>query len=177
MTKVWSAGVQGSPLGKLLAERSGAELTRHGQVRVEPDCSLPGHPEVFVVGDLMALDSLPGLAEVAMQSGMHAAGEIRRRLEGDTTPRRFRYRDLGSLAVISRFYAIRQRGRIHIWGPLGWLVWLVVHLVFLTGFKNRVAALFSWIVSFFGRSRYERTITLQQVLARRALEANPPAQS
>jgi NADH dehydrogenase len=85
MTKVWSAGVQASPLGKLLAERSGAELTPHGQVRVLPDCTLPNHPEVFVVGDLMALDSLPGLAEVAMQSGLHAAAEIHRRLTGDTT--------------------------------------------------------------------------------------------
>jgi NADH:ubiquinone reductase (H+-translocating) len=175
-TKVWSAGVQASPLGKLLAERSGAELTRRGQVKVLPDCTLPGHPEVFVVGDLMALDSLPGLAEVAMQSGLHAAAEIRRRLEGDTTPRRFRYVDLGSLAVISRYYAIGERGRVRVWGFAGWLVWLLVHLVFLTGFKNRVSALFSWVTSFFGRVRYERTITLQQVLARRALEqgATPP---
>jgi len=83
MTKVWSAGVQASPLGRLLAERSGAELTRHGQIRVLPDCTVPGHPEVFVVGDLMALDSLPGLAEVAMQSGLHAASEIRRYLQED----------------------------------------------------------------------------------------------
>jgi NADH:ubiquinone reductase (H+-translocating) len=177
MTKVWSAGVQASELGRLLGERSGAELTRHGQVKVLPDCTLPGHPEVFVVGDLMALDSLPGLAEVAMQSGLHAASQIRRRLEGDTTPRKFRYRDLGTLAAISRYYAIGQRGRIHIWGPLGWLVWLAVHLVFLTGFKSRVGALFYWTVSFFGRSRYQRTITMQQVLARRALEARSPAAS
>jgi NADH dehydrogenase len=77
MTKVWSAGVQASPLGKLLADRTGAQLTRSGQVQVEPDCTLPGHPEVFVVGDLMALDHLPGLAEVAMQSGLHAASEVR----------------------------------------------------------------------------------------------------
>ena len=174
MTKVWSAGVQASPLGKLLAERCGAELTPHGQLRVLPDCTIPGHPEVFVVGDLMGLDSLPGLAEVAMQSGRHAASEICRRLSGDHRPRKFRYRDLGSLAAISRFYAIGQRGRLHVWGFPGWLVWLVVHLVFLTGFKNRVAALFSWIISFFGRSRYERTITLQQVVARRALEAQSP---
>ncbi|MGN6871203.1 MAG: NAD(P)/FAD-dependent oxidoreductase [Solirubrobacteraceae bacterium] len=175
MTKVWSAGVQASPLGKLLADRSGAELARHGQVKVLPDCTFPGHPEVFVVGDLMALDSLPGLAEVAMQSGLHAAAEIRRRLDGDRTPRKFQYRDLGSLAVISRFYAVGERGRVQVWGFPGWLVWLAVHLVFLTGFKNRVAALFSWIISFFGRSAYERTITLQQVMARRALQANRPS--
>jgi NADH dehydrogenase len=133
MTKVWSAGVEASPLGRVLAERSGAELTRHGQVQVLPDCTLPGHPEVFVVGDLMALDSLPGLAEVAMQSGLHAASEIRRRLDGQTRPRRFRYRDLGTLAAISRGDAVGQRGRVHVWGLPGWLVWLVVHLMFLTG--------------------------------------------
>jgi NADH:ubiquinone reductase (H+-translocating) len=171
-TKVWSAGVQASPLGRLLAERSGAQLTRHGQVQVLPDCTLPDHPEVFVIGDLMALDRLPGLAEVAMQSGLHAAAEIRHRLEGDRTARSFRYRDLGSLAVISRFYAVGQRGRVHIWGLPGWLVWLTVHLVFLTGFKNRAAALFSWLISFFGRSAYESTTTLQQVTARQALRSH-----
>jgi NADH dehydrogenase len=100
--------IQGAgPLGRLLAERAGAELARHGQaVR---DCTLPGHPEIFVVGDLMALDSLPGLAEVALQSGLHAASQIRRRLDGDARPRRFRYRDLGSLAAVSRSYAIGER--------------------------------------------------------------------
>jgi NADH dehydrogenase len=173
MTKVWSAGVQASSLGKLLADRSGAELTRSGQVRVLPDCTLPGHPEVFVVGDLMALDSLPGLAEVAMQSGRHAASEIRRRLDGDTSARRFRYVDLGTLAAVSRYFAVGQRGRVRVWGFPGWVVWLTVHLVFLTGFKNRAAALFHWIITFFGRERAERTITLQQVLAREALESSP----
>jgi NADH:quinone reductase (non-electrogenic) len=172
MTKVWSAGVQASPLGQLVAEQSGAELTRSGQVRVRPDCTLRGHPEVFIVGDLMAFDHLPGLAEVAMQSGRHAANEIRRRLDGKTDSRPFRYRDLGSLAAISRYYAIGQRGRVHVWGFAGWLVWLVVHLGFLTGFKNRLSALFHWAISFFGRSRAERTITQQQVLARRVLSAS-----
>jgi NADH:ubiquinone reductase (H+-translocating) len=169
-TKIWSAGVQASPLGALLAKGSGATLTRSGQVQVEPDCTLPGHPEVFVVGDMMALDQLPGLAEVAMQTGRHAATQIARRLEGAGSRRRFRYLDLGSLAAISRYFAIGQRGRIRIWGPVGWIVWLVVHLTFLTGFKNRVSALFHWTISFFGRSRGERTITMQQVFARRALQ-------
>jgi NADH:ubiquinone reductase (H+-translocating) len=169
-TKIWSAGVQASPLGALLAKGSGATLTRSGQVQVEPDCTLPGHPEVLVVGDMMALDQLPGLAEVAMQTGRHAATQIARRLEGAGSRRRFRYLDLGSLAAISRYFAIGQRGRIRIWGPVGWIVWLVVHLTFLTGFKNRVSALFHWTISFFGRSRGERTITMQQVFARRALQ-------
>jgi NADH dehydrogenase len=181
MTKVWAAGVEASPLGALLAQGSGAELTRTGQVRVLPDCSLPGHPEVFVVGDLMALDDLPGLAEVAMQAGRHAASEIVRRLEGEGPPRPFRYIDLGSLAAVSRYYAVGQRGRIHVWGRAGWIVWLVVHLTFLTGFKNRAGALFHWTISFFGRARAQRTITIQQVLGRQALnelraaEERPPA--
>jgi NADH:quinone reductase (non-electrogenic) len=169
MTKIWSAGVQASPLGSMLAAQAEVVPTRSGQVPVEPDCTLPGHPEVFVVGDLMALDGLPGLAEVAIQSGRHAAGEIRRRLDGDAQPRPLRYRDLGALAAVSRYFAIGQRGRIRVWGFVGWLFWLVVHLTFLTGFKNRVSALFHWMISFFGRSRPERTITAQQIFGRQAL--------
>ncbi len=168
MTKVWSAGVQASPLGELLATRT----EKNGKVRVEADCTLPGHPEVFVVGDLMALDGLPGLAEVAMQSGRHAAHEIGRRLDGDTRPRPFRYRDLGNLAAVSRYYAIGERGNARVWGFAGWVFWLVVHLAFLTGFKNRISALFHWTISFFGRSRPERTITAQQVFAREILAAS-----
>jgi NADH dehydrogenase len=168
-TKIWSAGVQASPLGRMLAAQTGVEPTRSGQVPVEPDCTLPGHPEVFVVGDLMSLDRLPGLAEVAIQSGRHAASQIRRRLAGGTQPQPFRYRDLGSLAAVSRYYAIGERRHTRVWGFTGWLLWLVVHLTFLTGFKNRVSALFHWVISFFGRSRPERTITAQQVFARQAL--------
>ncbi len=172
MTKIWSAGVQASPLGDMLAAQAGVEPTRSGQVPVGADCTLPGHPEVFVVGDLMALDGLPGLAEAAIQSGRHAAAEIRRRLDGDSGPRPFRYRDLGSLAAVSRYYAIGQRGRARVSGFTGWLFWLVVHLTFLTSFKNRVSALFHWMISFFGRSRPERTITAQQIFARQAIAAS-----
>jgi NADH dehydrogenase len=171
ITKIWSAGVQASPLGALLAAQAGVDPTRSGQVPVEPDCTLPAHPEVFVAGDLMALDGLPGLAEVAIQSGRHAAAQIRRRLDGDAQPHPFRYRDLGSLAAVSRYYAIGERRGARVWGFAGWLVWLVVHLTFLTGFKNRVSAFFHWTISFFGRSRPERTITAQQVFARQALRS------
>jgi NADH dehydrogenase len=170
MTKVWSAGVQGSPLGASLAAQAGVEPTRTGHVPVQPDCTLPGHPEVFVIGDLMALNGLPGQAEVAIQSGRHAAAEIRRRLAGDASPRPLRYRDLGSLASVSRYYAVGELGRVRVSGFIGWLLWLTVHLTFLTGFKNRISALFHWTVSFFGRSRAERTITTQQVFARQAME-------
>ncbi len=175
ITKIWSAGVQASPLGSMLAVQAGVEPTRSGQVPVKADCTLPGHPEFLVVGDLMSLDRLPGLAEVAIQSGRHAAAEIRRRLDGDTEPRAFRFRDLGSLAAVSRYYAIGERRRVRVWGFVGWLFWLVVHLTFLTGFKNRVSALFHWTISFFGRSRPERTITAQQIFARQALAASARA--
>jgi NADH:ubiquinone reductase (H+-translocating) len=170
-TKIWAAGVQASPLGAILGEQSNAGVDRAGRVSVHPDCTLPGYPEVFVIGDMMSLDHLPGLAEVAMQSGHHASCTITRRLEGDTARRAFRYRDLGTLATIARFRAVVSVGRVHIAGLLGWLIWLFVHLVFLTGFKNRVAALAKWTVAFLGRGRPERTITKQQVLARtRAME-------
>jgi NADH dehydrogenase len=127
-------------------------------VKVAPDCSLPAHPEVFVVGDLMALDDLPGVAEVAMQSGAHAAHTIVRRLEGKE-PKDFRYHDLGTLAAISRFTAVAHIGPVQVGGLIGWLLWLVVHITFLTGFKNRFGALTRWAVSFVGRGRYERALT------------------
>jgi NADH:quinone reductase (non-electrogenic) len=165
-TKIWAAGVQASPLGRVLADQSDATIDRAGRVSVLPDCTLPGHPEVFVVGDLMSLDQLPGLAEVAMQSGVHAARTITRRLGGDTAQRRFRYRDLGTMATIARFRAVAYIGRVRITGFLAWLMWLFVHLAFLTGFKNRVSAVANWAVAFLGRGRRQRTITEQQVFAR-----------
>jgi NADH dehydrogenase len=164
-TKIWAAGVQASPLGRLLADRTGATVDRSGRVEVQPDCSLPDHPELFVVGDLMALNGLPGLAEVAMQSGHHAARTIVRRLHG-REPKTFRYIDLGTMSTIARFRAVASIGRLQIGGLIGWLMWLVVHLAFLTGFKNRLAALANWTVAFLGRSRRQRTITRQQVFAR-----------
>ena len=161
-TKVWAAGMVASPLARALAEATGAGVDRMGRVQVLPDCTLPGHPEVFCVGDMMALDGLPGMAEVAIQSGAHAARLVARRLKGDAADPPFRYRDLGSLAVISRFRAVAKVGRLSVGGVVGWLLWLVVHLTFLTGFKNRVSALAHWSVSFLGRSRAERTFTRRE---------------
>jgi NADH:ubiquinone reductase (H+-translocating) len=158
-TKVWAAGTRAAGLGAIVAGAAGAETDKAGRVVVSPDCSLPTHPEVFVVGDLMAHgDDLPGVAEVAMQSGAHAAHSIVRRLEGKPT-KPFRYRDLGTLAVISRFTAVAKIGPLRVGGFLGWLLWLVVHVTFLTGFKNRFGALTRWLVSFVGRGRYERALT------------------
>jgi NADH dehydrogenase len=130
------------------------------------DCTLPGHPEVFAVGDMMSLNGLPGVAEVAMQSGIHAARTIKRRLDGDSVPRPFRYHDLGSMATIARFRAIVSFKGIKVGGFIGWLMWAFVHLTFLTGFKNRFIALFKWLTAFVGTARDERTVTMQQASAR-----------
>jgi len=164
-TKVWAAGVQGSSIGRIVGERTGALVDRSGRVAVQPDCSLPGHPEIFVVGDLMALHGLPGLAEVAMQSGHHAARTIARRLQGHAS-KPFRYIDLGTMSTIARFRAVASIGRIQLSGPIAWILWLEVHLAFLTGFRNRVAAVVNWNLAFLGRGRSERTITKRQALAR-----------
>ena len=172
-TKIWAAGVEASPLGRLIGQATGAQVDRVGRVLVEADCSLAGHPEIFVVGDLMSLDGLPGLAEVAMQSGAHSARTILRRLRGDTATRPFRYRDLGSMATISRFRAVATIGPIRAWGFVGWVLWLVVHLTFLTGFKNRLAVVFNWTIAFIGRGRPQRALTERQIVARYE-EGGPP---
>ncbi len=168
-TKVWAAGVQASPLAKMLAEASGADVDRAGRVSVLPDCTLTGHPEVFAIGDMMSLDGLPGVAEVAMQQGIHASNTIKRRLGGkEGEP--FHYRDLGSMATISRFRAVVSFKGIRLSGLIGWLAWLFVHLAFLTGFKNRLATLPRWAFTFIGNGRPQRTITAQQIIGRVAIE-------
>ena len=174
-TKIWAAGVQASPLGRLVAEAAGVELDRAGRVRVETDCTLPGHAEVFVIGDLMSLDNLPGVTQVAIQSGRHAADTIIRRLAGDATRRPFRYRDVGTMATVSRLRAIAVFGKVRMSGFPAWLMWLLVRLTALAGFKNRLSVLFNWAVAFLGRGRPQRVITAQQVFARHALEAHARA--
>jgi NADH dehydrogenase len=169
-TKIWAAGVRAAPIGALIGAADGVELDRSGRVKVLPDCRLPGHPDVWVVGDLMALDDLPGVAEVAMQSGVHAAHEIKRRTQGRPGSKPFTYRDLGSMASVARFRAVASIGPLRIAGRVGWLIWAFVHIAFLTGFKNRISALAHWAVSFLGRGRSERTITGAQVFARQALD-------
>ncbi|HLI01189.1 MAG TPA: NAD(P)/FAD-dependent oxidoreductase [Acidimicrobiales bacterium] len=173
MVKVWAAGVQASPLGEVLARRAGASLDRSGRVEVQPDCTIAGHPEIFVVGDLMALDDLPGVAEVAMQGGMFAARTIRARTEGRAVPARFRYHDLGTMASVARFHAVASLGPLKFSGLTGWLLWVFVHLLFLTGFKNRVYTVAHWAVTFVGRARSERVITNRQILGSPAIHNDP----
>jgi NADH dehydrogenase len=161
-TKMWAAGVEASALGPMIAAATGAETDRAGRVKVQPDCTVPGHPEIFVIGDLMSLNDLPGVAEVAMQSGMHAAKIIRGRVDGVDSAKPFKYHDLGSMATISRFSAVATFGPLRASGFIGWLMWLLVHLAFLTGFKNRVFVLANWAIAFLGRGRPQRAITTHQ---------------
>jgi len=165
-TVIWAAGVAASPLAKMLGEASGATVDRAGRVAVLPDCTLPGHPEVFVIGDMMSLDYLPGVAEVAMQQGLFAGRTIRRRLQGggDKT-KTFKYIDLGSMATIGRFRAVVEFKGIRLSGFAGWVMWLAVHLVFLTGFRNRLGALFRWSGALLGRHREERAFTVRRASA------------
>jgi NADH dehydrogenase len=142
-------------LAKLLADASGASVDRSGRIEVLPDLSLPGHPEVFAVGDMTSLDNLPGVAEVAMQGGLHAANTILRRLKHKET-KTFRYRDLGSVATIGRFRAIVSVKGVRLSGFPGWVVWMFVHLAFLTGFGNRISTMLKWLRSMIGRGRAER---------------------
>jgi NADH dehydrogenase len=169
-TKIWAAGVQASPLGRQLAEQSGAEVDRAGRVSVLPDLTLPGHPEVHVVGDMMSLDKLPGVAQVAIQGGRYAADAIKRRLAGKPPAGPFRYFDKGSMATISRFSAVADIGRFKFGGFIAWVLWLVVHLMYIVGFKSRVTTVFHWLISFLGRGRSQRVATQQQVYGRLALE-------
>ena len=142
-TVIWAAGVQASPLAGLLAEATGAETDRAGRIAVLPDLSLPGHPEVFAIGDMATINNLPGVCEVAMQGGLHAANTIKRRLKGDESVP-FKYRDLGSAAAIGRFKAIVSVGPVRLSGFPGFIVWMFVHLAFLNGFGHRLTALWRW---------------------------------
>jgi NADH dehydrogenase len=165
--KVWAAGVSASPLGKQLAEQSGGEVDRAGRVKVNPDLTLPGHPEIFVIGDMMALEKLPGLAQVAMQGGKYAADQIKRRLNGQPPGEPFRYFDKGSMATISRFHAVASIGKsMHFSGFFAWLMWLGVHVMYLVGFRNRFTTMLHWANSFIFRGRSQRTTTRQQIVAR-----------
>ena len=172
--KVWSAGVQASPLGEMIAQQcEGTEVDRCGRVVVEPDLTVKAHPDVFVVGDMAAVPDVPGVAQGAIQEAQYAAKTIKRMVKGTDDPAArvpFKYWDKGSMATISRFNAVASIGRLRLSGFAAWLMWLVVHLFYLIGFKNRLTTLLHWAVSFVGRGRSERTVTEQQIFARQALD-------
>jgi NADH:ubiquinone reductase (H+-translocating) len=156
---VWAAGVAASPLGATL----GVPTDRMGRVLVEPDLSVPGHPELFVIGDLAAFthqggSPLPGTAPVAMQAARAAASNVLRSTRG-AAPLPFRYRDRGSMATIGRAAAVAQIGRIRLHGLAAWLVWLFIHILALIGFRNRLAVMMEWAWSYLTWQRGARLIT------------------
>jgi NADH:quinone reductase (non-electrogenic) len=164
-TVIWAAGVNASTLARSLAELSGAELDRAGRIAVEPDLSLPGHPEVFALGDMVRVrkpdgevEVLPGVAPVAMQEGRYAAKLVRARLRGrEVGP--FHYRDKGNLATIGRAAAVADLHWIRLSGFPAWVSWLVIHLYYLIGFQNRLLVMIRWAFSFLTRGRGARLIT------------------
>ena len=162
-TVLWAAGVQASPLGRILAERTGAALDKAGRVVVEPDLTIAGHSEILVIGDLANFSHqtgkpLPGVAPVAIQQGGFAGRLIRARLAGQPASP-FHYRDKGNLATIGRAAAVADFGRIRIAGVIAWLVWLFVHLMYLVGFDNRLVVFFKWAYSYLTFNRGARLIT------------------
>ncbi|HEY9907502.1 MAG TPA: NAD(P)/FAD-dependent oxidoreductase [Thermosynechococcaceae cyanobacterium] len=162
-TVLWAAGVKASAMGQVLANRTGVELDRVGRVMVEPDLSLPGHPNIFVVGDLANFshqDSkpLPGIAPVAIQEGEYLARLIKRRLKGETLPA-FAYSNVGSLAVIGQNAAVVDLGFVKLTGTIAWLVWIFAHIYYLIEFDNKLIVMTQWGWNYFTRSRGARLIT------------------
>jgi NADH dehydrogenase len=172
---IWAAGVTASGLAAKLAEHSGAELDRAGRVAVESDLTLPGHPEVFALGDMVRVRGpdgaavvFPGVAPVAMQQGRYAAHVVRARLHGRSAAP-FHYRDKGNLATIGRASAVADIKGLKLSGFVAWVTWLLVHLWYLVGFQNRIVVFIRWAFSFATHGRGARLIT--------EAEAHPEARS
>jgi NADH dehydrogenase len=162
-TVLWAAGVAASPLGKALAQATGAPLDNAGRVIVQPDCSIPGHPNIFVIGDLASFSHqsgkpLPGVAQTAMQQGRYVARLIEQHLKGRGMPP-FHYKDIGNMATIGRNSAVADLGWIRFSGFIAWLVWLFIHLISLVQFQSRVLVLFQWGWKYITRNRSSRLIT------------------
>lgn len=170
--KVWAAGVRGSELGALLAEQTGCELDRAGRVIVNPDLTLPKHPEISVIGDLAFVPGVPGVAQGAIQEAKYVAHRIALASAGRPVPEEpFSYFDKGSMATISKFSAVVKIGKIEFTGFLAWVAWLFLHLLYIAGFKSRITTLLHWFISFLGTGRTERVSTNQQMVGRLALES------
>jgi NADH dehydrogenase len=164
-TVLWTAGVEAPPIAAALAAATGAERDRAGRIVVQDDLTIAGHPEISVIGDMMSLRKLPGVAEVAMQSGLYAGHRVRRELDdqGKGQARPFKYRDLGSAAYISRGRAVVSAGPLRVGGFAGWVIWLFIHIAFLTGFRNRFGAILTWWAAFTRDIRRERAFTTRGV--------------
>jgi len=160
---LWTAGVEAPPLATAVAKATGAEQDRAGRIVVGKDCTIPGHPEILVTGDMMSLDKLPGVAEVAMQTGLYAGRKVAHLARGQSFDKLFKYRDLGSAAYISRGKAVVSAFKMNFGGFPGWVVWLFIHIGFLTGYRNRVGAVLGWWFAFTRDIRRERTFTIDDM--------------
>jgi NADH:quinone reductase (non-electrogenic) len=177
-TILWTAGVQAPALAAEVAKATGAEQDRAGRLCVDKDLTIPGHPDILVTGDMMSLDKLPGVAEVAMQTGYYAGRKITMESIGQTHDKPFMYHDLGSAAYISRGRAVVSTRKLHFGGFIGWVAWLFIHIGFLTGWRNRVGALFGWWYAFTRDLRRNRTFTIDDMPVRafsEEAEAEAPA--
>jgi NADH dehydrogenase len=163
-TVIWAGGVTASPLGKLLASKTNAEIDRGGRVKVKPDLTIPNFPDIYVVGDLAASfdakgNPLPGLAQVAMQGGTFAGKSILRKVNGKAPLPRFKYFDKGSMAVIGRASAVANTFGVHVSGLLAWLMWAFIHLMYLVQFQSRVLVFVQWAIQDLTFNRGARLIT------------------
>jgi NADH:ubiquinone reductase (H+-translocating) len=162
-TRIWAAGVQASPLAKMLAEVTGAETDRAGRVAVNPDCTLPGHPEVFAVGDMVSLNRLPGVAQPAIQEGKYVGKAIKARLAGKSKIEPFQYVDKGSMATIGHLHAVADAFGRKFTGVTGYTMWGLVHVTYLIGWGNRLGTVYTWARSLtFTKNRAHRIITFEQ---------------
>jgi NADH:quinone reductase (non-electrogenic) len=160
---LWTAGVEAPPVAAAIAAAAGAKQDRAGRILVNGDLTIPDHPEIMVTGDAISLNKLPGVAEVAMQTGLYAGHRIKHDVTGRVNGKPFRYRDFGSAAYISRGRAVVKVGRLHFSGFIGWWMWLFIHIGFLTGFRNRLGAALSWWLAFTRDLRRERVFTTREV--------------
>jgi NADH dehydrogenase len=173
-TVLWTAGVAAPAVATAIAKATGAEQDRAGRIVVGGDLSIPGHPETMVTGDVMSLNKLPGVAEVAMQTGLYAGRRVRHEIAGRASGKPFRYHDLGSAAYISRGRAVVSVGPVHFGGFPGWLVWLFIHIGFMTGYRSRLGAVLSWWLAFTRGMRRERTFTIREVGVVRDVYSDEP---
>ena len=162
-TRIWAAGVAASPLAKALAEQSGAETDRAGRILVNPDCTVPGHPEVFAIGDMVSLNKLPGVAQPALQEGKYVGKVIRARIGGQPAPPPFKYFDKGSMATIGYRSAVADAFGVKVTGILAYLMWAFIHVLYLVGWGNRIGTMYTWARALvFTKNRGHRIITFEQ---------------
>ena len=162
-TILWTAGVAAPPLAEAVAKATGAKTDRAGRLLCGDDLTIPGHPEILLAGDVMCLNKLPGVAEVAMQTGLYAGRKVAHAARGQAFDKPFRYHDLGSAAYISRGRAVVSAFKMNFGGFLGWWVWLFIHIGFLTGYRNRIGAILGWWFAFTRDLRRERTFTVDDL--------------